>query len=851
MAADLVVAFDTASEHIALAVGRLVDKGDDKGDRPLCHPLCHIELLAEDNHAAMRQANVLLMPSVDSLFRDNGLSKADVACVVCGLGPGSFTGVRIGVATAKGMARGLGVPLYGVSTLDAVAWETWVSGLRGRIGVIADAMRGEVYPARFDLGDQGVVRLDSHAVTKAEVIAQQWVDAGEQLLLLGDGLGKFAASFPFELAQKELWTPSGRGLLLAFEAACASGTQGSGEAGVVLPVYTRLSDAEENERKRLASGGQIAQGALVEVPRSGVADPAQLEAVTYRPMASVDLEQVSVLEALSFSGGSAVSGERWSQEMFADELARKDRTWWVAYAGEVLVGFAGGLIVSGALEILDVSVAPTHRRRGIAQALLARVVQDGIDLGAQSATLEVRESNAAAQALYVALGFAKLGTRPDYYAPLEGAQREAAVIMEKQLGDRTTDEGGVHDKGSVGQKGRYDSSHFSVKSGTNRTVPFVPPTPCHAPLILAIETSCDETAAAVIDGNGTLLADTVASQVDFHARFGGVVPEIASRKHTEAIVGVVDAALEEAGLSNWQQLDALAVTYAPGLIGALVVGVAFAKGLSWATDLPLIRVNHLEGHIYANRFADNKDRMGTVQHDKRDRPPCHAEPSPFCPEPTPCHAPIEPPFVIALLSGGHTMLVHARAWGDYRILGQTLDDAVGEAFDKTAKALGLGYPGGPVISKLATQGDPRAIDFPRALLHSHDYRFSLSGLKTAVITYIKAEQAVGRPLNLPNIAASFQQAVIDVQVAKALMALEETGCTTFCIGGGVAANRALRDAYCQAMDSKGFNVVLPPNSACTDNAAMIALVALDRYNKKNFMSLADDAFAQSDLEKPY
>jgi N6-L-threonylcarbamoyladenine synthase len=335
------------------------------------------------------------------------------------------------------------------------------------------------------------------------------------------------------------------------------------------------------------------------------------------------------------------------------------------------------------------------------------------------------------------------------------------------------------------------------------------------------------------------LSDIVASQVDFHARFGGVVPEIASRKHTEAIVGVVDAALDEAGLCSWQELDALAVTYAPGLIGALVVGVAFAKGLSWATGLPLIRVNHLEGHIYANRMGveiaaqqpvEQEGEVADVPLSKRT---------------------LSPPFVIALLSGGHTMLVQVGDWGEYRILGQTLDDAVGEAFDKIAKALGLGYPGGPAISRLAEQGNPQAFDFPRALLHSHDYRFSLSGLKTAVITFIKKEQEAGRELNLPDIAASFQQAVIDVQVAKALAALEETRCTTFCIGGGVAANKTLRLAYEKAMATRGIRVVFPPRSACTDNASMIARVALDRFCNGSFMGLDDDAFAQADLELPY
>lgn len=793
MAANLVLAFDTASENIALALGRIHTAHRGKDDS-----LCAVEWVASDDHSAVRQANVQLMPSVDALLRENKLSKADIACVVCGLGPGSFTGVRIGVATAKGIARGLRVPLYGVSTLDAVAWEAWAVGLRGRVGVVADAMRGEVYPVRFILDDDGARRLDPHTVTKAHTVAQQWRDAGERLLVIGDGLKKFAEVFAddacFAIGDTGLWTPSGRGLLLAFEAACLRGVQGSGEAGTLLPVYTRLSDAEENERKRLASGGQIVQGAIVEVPRSGVVDPSSLTTIVYRPMAISDVDQVSVLEAASFPGGSQTSGECWSRHMFADELTHKDRTWWVACEGDALIGFAGALVIDGGLQILDVAVASTYQRRGVARQLLAHLIADGIDLGAEKALLEARESNKAAQALYAALGFRQIGIRPNYYSPVAGSKREAALVMEKSLLDSVETD-------ILDRRGGDTVSHDT-------------------PLILAIETSCDETAAAVIDGRGNLLSDTVASQVDFHARFGGVVPEIASRKHTEAIVGVVDAALDTAGLSSWQQLSAIAVTYAPGLIGALVVGVAFAKGLAWATDLPLIRVNHLEGHIYANRFAQEPE-------------------------------PIAPPFVIALLSGGHTMLVHARAWGDYRILGQTLDDAVGEAFDKTAKALGLGYPGGPVISRLAEQGDPTAIEFPRALLHSHDYRFSLSGLKTAVITYIKAEQSAGRELNLPDIAAGFQQAVIDVQVAKALTALEETGCTTFCIGGGVAANKALRDAYVESMGKRGIHVVLPPKSACTDNAAMIALVALDRFQGKRFMSLADDAFAQTDLEAPY
>ena len=344
------------------------------------------------------------------------------------------------------------------------------------------------------------------------------------------------------------------------------------------------------------------------------------------------------------------------------------------------------------------------------------------------------------------------------------------------------------------------------------------------PLILAIESSCDETAASIIDGQGGLHSDVVASQIDFHSRFGGVVPEIASRKHIEAICGVCDECLATAAASlgvknvRWRDLDAVAVTYAPGLVGALVVGLAFAKGAAWGADKPLIAVNHLEGHLYANRIA---------------------EPS------------MQPPMVVSLVSGGHTMLVHVRDWGDYETMGSTIDDAVGEAFDKVAKALGLGYPGGPIISKLAAKGNPKAIAFPRALMHSGDLRFSLSGLKTAVTTYIQKEQQAGRELNMPDIAASFEAAVVDVQVAKAKAALIETGAKEFCLGGGVAANPMLRGAYEKMCRKLGVRLTMPPLSACGDQAAMIAEVARDRFAQGKFADLSLDVKAHAPLDEPY
>ena len=327
-----------------------------------------------------------------------------------------------------------------------------------------------------------------------------------------------------------------------------------------------------------------------------------------------------------------------------------------------------------------------------------------------------------------------------------------------------------------------------------------------------------------MDGAGALVADVVASQIDFHARFGGVVPEIASRKHVEAICGVCDECFDVAAANlgiprlTWRDLDAVAVTYAPGLMGALVVGVAFAKGAAWGADKPFIGVHHLEGHLYANKLG--------------------------APD-------FVPPAVVSLVSGGNTLLVHMKDWGQYETLGSTIDDAVGEAFDKVAKALGLGYPGGPVISRFAAEGDPRAIPFPRAMMHSGDFRFSLSGLKTAVITYINRERDAGRELNVPDIAASFQQAVVDVQVKKAESALRKTGAPTFCLGGGVAANPVLRAAYGAMCSRLGVRLVMPPLSACGDNAGMIALVARDRYRQGKFFDLDADALAHADLDKPY
>ncbi|HWC32391.1 MAG TPA: tRNA (adenosine(37)-N6)-threonylcarbamoyltransferase complex transferase subunit TsaD [Actinomycetota bacterium] len=306
--------------------------------------------------------------------------------------------------------------------------------------------------------------------------------------------------------------------------------------------------------------------------------------------------------------------------------------------------------------------------------------------------------------------------------------------------------------------------------------------------VLGIETSCDETAVAVVEDGLTLRSNVLSSQHEIHDRFGGVVPELASRAHVERLTPLIDVALSEAG-TTWRDVDAVAVTRGPGLSGALLVGLATAKAVALALDVPLVAVNHLEGHIYAN-FLE--------------------------------HGRVEPPYVVLLVSGGHTMLVHVPEEHRYEVLGQTLDDAAGEAFDKVARFLGLGFPGGPALDRLARKGNPEAVAFPRAMATSGDFDFSLSGLKTAVIRHVRAEDAGGRETSLEDLAASFQEAVVDVQVQKTLEAAEVTGVRTVLLGGGVVANSRLRERISAEAEGRGLRVLYPSPVLCTDNGAMIA-----------------------------
>jgi N6-L-threonylcarbamoyladenine synthase len=315
------------------------------------------------------------------------------------------------------------------------------------------------------------------------------------------------------------------------------------------------------------------------------------------------------------------------------------------------------------------------------------------------------------------------------------------------------------------------------------------------PIVLGIETSCDETGVAVLDGMD-VLSSVLASQVDIHARYGGVVPEVAARAHVEVIRPLVHQALTEAGVHP-DQLDAVSVTRGPGLVGALMVGYSFAKSFAYSLGKPLYGIDHMEGHLFAPRLA---------------------------------YPGYEPPAVVVLASGGHSQIVHIKGWGEYEVLGGTIDDAAGEAFDKLARFMGLGYPGGPAIDRDSDGGDPTAVKFPRAL-RDRPYDFSFSGLKTSVVTYLEKAGAAGQLPPRADVSASIQEAIVDVIVDKTFNAVEATGVDIVGGGGGVLANRRLRERFAQEADRRGVGLFIPEPALCTDNGAMIASVAVDKMER--------------------
>lgn len=314
-------------------------------------------------------------------------------------------------------------------------------------------------------------------------------------------------------------------------------------------------------------------------------------------------------------------------------------------------------------------------------------------------------------------------------------------------------------------------------------------------IILSIESSCDETSAAVVVNGREVLSNVIASQIDTHKKYGGVVPEVASRMHIEVVDSVVKAALDEAQV-KLEDIDAIGVTYGPGLVGALLVGLQYAKGLALGSNKPLIPVNHIQGHICAN-FIQYKD--------------------------------LKPPFVSLVVSGGHTFIVHVKSYREFEVIGQTRDDAAGEAYDKVARALGLGYPGGPKIDRLAREGNENAIEFPRAKFHDETLDFSFSGLKSAVLNYLNKSKMKDEQINKADVAASFQKAIVDVLKNNVFLTCERRNLKKIAVAGGVASNSYLRDALIKEGAKKGIEILFPDPILCTDNAAMIGSAAYFKF----------------------
>lgn len=464
---------------------------------------------------------------------------------------------------------------------------------------------------------------------------------------------------------------------------------------------------------------------------------------TLRAAFPTDLDAIMLLENECFGA------EAWSRQTMQDELTQAHTHYLVLQdATSAIVGYAGlsKLESSEQSDIQTIAVNPRARGLGLGKLLMRALLAQALQLKAIECFLEVRADNPVAEGLYRSLGFEQIDLRKNYYRP-SGVD---AIVM------------------------RLDLRRF-------------------APVVLGIETSCDETGIGIVRGN-QLLANVISSSMDEHARFGGVVPEIAARAHLEALRPTMTKALAEAGISL-DEVDAIAVTNGPGLGGALMVGVGAAKALAVATGKPIYAVNHLVGHVGVDVLERGE---------------------------------LELPTVALLVSGGHTSLLLVRnLLDDVQLLGETIDDAAGEAFDKVARVLGLKYPGGPEIDRVAAEGDPRAIRFPRGLtlpkdMTEHRYDFSFSGLKTAVARHVEVAESKGESYSKADVAASFREAVVDVLVSKAVSACLDHGVPRLLLGGGVVANRRLREYAAEQCEKHGIELRIPAFSLCTDNGAMIA-----------------------------
>ena len=480
------------------------------------------------------------------------------------------------------------------------------------------------------------------------------------------------------------------------------------------------------------------------------------------PMKVEDIDEVANIERLSFKSP-------YSKRLLLDELRGENHVYLVAKSNDKVIGYGGMWYILDEAHINNIAIHPDFRRMGIGGGLVKELIKNASHSGMKAMTLEVRKSNVAAIEMYTLAGFEGVGYRKGYYEDSE----DALIMWKHDLTDG--------------------------KESLN---------------VLAIETSCDETSASIVSGGRKILSNVISSQIELHRKFGGVVPEIAARKHVEMIIPVVDEAIKQSGL-DISQIDAVASTYGPGLVGALLVGLTGAKAMAMALDVPFIGVNHIEGHIYSNILA---------------------------------HEDLAPPFLCLTVSGGHTELVIVKDHGVYEVLGKTKDDAMGEAFDKVGRTLGLPYPAGPVIDELAKRGDPTYVKLPKTKVADNYYDFSFSGIKTATINYINTMKQRGEEINSENLLASFQDVVTDEVIRRIELALKDSGLKDIAISGGVSANSQLRHKLDVLSKKLGVRAYYPPINLCTDNAAMIASLAYFKLIRNEVSPMSLNAIPQLKLD---
>lgn len=756
----------------------------------------------------------LLTPNIVECLAEAGIEPEELSAVVVGTGPGPFTGLRVGMATAQAFADALSIPVHGVESLAAIAVGAWSSiaatsdasdAVPAELLVLTDARRREWFGARYGLSaplsntDATLTTVDGPFVHKPDVILGEQQSNSTPVVVAKALAGHELLAGQARTILSEDGHPTPHSLVLT-ALLTAGGVNAAAVRTLLTPgeplraLYLRRPDAVEPKAKPVSSALDFA--VVADEDKPGVEKKEEIR--------SVRLEQADAVAMEAIERDLFAQDSPWSLESIRAELSAMNTHYFGLKRGDDVVGYLGlaknGPSHDPEWEIHTVAVDRSCQGMGLSHMLMTEAMRTVDKIGG-NVFLEVRTDNDSAVGLYQHYGFDVVGVRKNYYQP-SGA--DAFVMMRPSYGCENE---------------AVDASVTSRRVPTQTSIAEADP---DSMIILGVESSCDETGVGIVEltqredeqASVRMISNRVASSMEEHARFGGVVPEIASRAHLEAMGPTMRQALRDLradkarrGLqtSAFEKPDAVAATVGPGLAGALLVGAAAAKAYAAAWKVPFYGMNHLGGHVAVDLLdRDEKEPVEGGNGGGMDN------------------------AIALLVSGGHTQILHVRGVGKpMEELGSTLDDAAGEAYDKVSRLLGLGYPGGPVIDKLAAKGNAKAIKFPRAMMRQQDSRhdFSFSGLKTAVARYVEQAEREGTSIPVEDVCASFQEAVCDVLTAKAVRAAKDVGATTMLLGGGVSANSRLRGLLMQRCKSAGIYLHIPPFALCTDNGVMIAALA--------------------------